>query len=130
MKRTIGMFLVCILSLTACGTKNDDNFNLTANAVVTEVQEDTITVKDAEESDVFGDECIVECNGIPIIYCDYESGEVTDISVEDIVVGDEIIIGIRDSEIKKLQNGENTVKAEQIQLSTQRLNDREQTDER
>ena len=61
---------------------------------------------------------------IPIIYCDYESGEVTDISVEDIVVGDEIIIGIRDSEIKKLQNGENTVKAEQIQLSTQRLNNR------
>ena len=50
MKRTIGMFLVCILSLTACGTKNDDNLNLTANAVVTEVQEDTITVKDAEES--------------------------------------------------------------------------------
>ena len=42
MKRTIGMFLVCILSLTACGTKNDDNFNLTANAVVTEVQEDTM----------------------------------------------------------------------------------------
>ena len=123
MKRTIGMFLVCILSLTACGTKNDDNFNLTA-AVVTEVKEDTITVKDAEESDVFGDECIVECNGIPIIYRDYESGEVTDISVDDIVVGDEIIIGIRDSEIKKLQNGENTVKAEQIQLLTQRLNNR------
>ena len=124
MKRTIGMFLVCILSLTACGTKNEDPVNLTANAVVTEIQDNTITVKDAEESDVFGDECIVECNGIPIIYCDYESGEVTDISVEDIVVGDEIIIGIRDSEIKKLQNGENTVKAAQIQLLTQRLNNR------
>ena len=48
----------------------------------------------------------------------------TDISVDDIVVGDEIIIGIRNSEIKKLQNGENTVKAEQIQLLTQRLNNR------
>ena len=58
------------------------------------------------------------------MYCDYESGEVTDISVDDIAVGDEIIIGIRDSEIKKLQNGENTVKAEQIQLLTQRLNNR------
>ena len=130
MKRKIGMFFVFFLSLTACGTKNDDNLNLTANAVVTEVQDDTITVKDAEESDVFGDECIVECNGIPIIYCDYESGEVTDSSVDDIAVGDEIIIGIRNSEIKKLQNGENSVKAEQIQLSTQGLNNREQTDER
>ena len=105
MKRKIGMFFVFFLSLTACGTKNDDNLNLTANAVVTEVQDDTMTVKDAEESDVFGDECIVECNGIPIIYCDYESGEVTDSSVDDIAVGDEIIIGIRNSEIKKLQNG-------------------------
>ena len=58
-----------------------------------------------------------------MIYCEYDTGELKTISFEDLQVNDEIIFGIRSSEIEKIKSsGDDKIKVEQIQLSTQRLN--------
>ena len=58
-----------------------------------------------------------------MIFCNYETHELKDISFDDLQVGDEIILSIQSSEIENFQKDSDTakLKVEQLQLGTQRM---------
>ena len=61
------------------------------------------------------------------MYCNYETDETKSINFEDLQVNDEVLLGIRDSEIEKAKSEDDSVskiKVEQVQLATQRLNNK------
>ena len=125
--RGIGIAL-CLLTLfiflTGCGSLKDDTL-LTVNAVITEVDagKQTITVKDDADESTLGEECLIDCSSIPMVYCDFATRKVTRISFEELQVNDRVIVSIRSSEMESFRSGgneENTLKVEQLQLYTQR----------
>ena len=125
--RGIGIAL-CLLTLfiflSGCGSLKDDTL-LTVNAVITEVDaaKQTITVKDDVDESTLGEECLINCSSVPVVYCDFVTQKVTKISFEDLQVNDKVIMCIRSSEMEKFRsdgNEENTLKVEQLQLYTQR----------
>ena len=116
--------LTLLLSLSGCGSLKDDSL-LIVNAVITEVDaaKQTITVKDDVDESTLGEECLLDCSSIPMVYCDFATQKVTRISFEDLQVNDRVIVSIRSSEIESFRSGsggENTIKVEQLQLYTQR----------
>ena len=124
--RGIGIAL-CLLTLfiflSGCGSLKDDTL-LTVNAVITEVGtgKQTITVKDDADENTLGEECLIDCSSIPMVYCDFATQKVTRISFEELQVNDKVIVRIRSSEMESFRSGggENTIKVEQLQLYTQR----------
>ena len=125
--RGIGIAL-CLLTLcsflSGCGSLKDDTL-LTVNAVITEVDaaKQTITVKDDADESTLGEECLIDCSTVPMVYCDFATQKVTRISFEELQVNDKVIMCIRSSEIESFRSGsggENTIKVEQLQLYTQR----------
>lgn len=57
-----------------------------------------------------------------MIYCNYDTQDVVDITLDDLQVGDEIILAIRSSEIENLQKeDDNKAKIAVEQLGTQRI---------
>ena len=66
-------------------------------------------------------DCNEAINRHQIIYCNYETGDVREISFHDLWVGDDIILSIPEREFERLQDSE-TIQVQQIQLGTQRLN--------
>ena len=83
-----------------------------------------ITTKDSGEEGVLGDDCLIDCSQIPMIYCNYDTQDVVDITLDDLQVGDEIILAIRSSEIENLQKEDDNkakIAVEQLQLGTQRI---------
>ena len=71
-----------------------------------------------------GDDCLIDCSQIPMIYCNYDTQDVVDITLDDLQVGDEIILAIRGSEIENLQKEDDNkakITVEQLQLGTQRI---------
>ena len=73
---------------------------------------------------VVGDDCLIDCSQIPMIYCNYDTQDVVDITLDDLQVGDEIILAIRSSEIENLQKEDDNkakIAVEQLQLGTQRI---------
>ena len=125
--RGIGIAL-CLLTLfiflSGCGSLKDDTL-LTVNAVITEVDatKQTITVKDDADESTLGEECLIDCPSVPMVYCDFATQKVTRISFEDLQVNDKVIMCIRSSEMESFRSGgneENTLKVEQLQLYTQR----------
>lgn len=116
--------LTLLLSLSGCGSLKDDSL-LIANAVITEIntEKQTITVKDDADENTLGEECLVDCSSIPMVYCDFATQKVTRISFEELQVNDKVIVSIRNSEMESFRSGgneENTLKVEQLQLYTQR----------
>ena len=116
--------LTLLLSLSGCGSLKDDSL-LIVNAVITEVDaaKQTITVKDDADENTLGEECLINCSSIPMVYCDFATQKVTRISFEELQVNDKVIMCIRSSEIESFRSGsggENTIKVEQLQLYTQR----------
>ena len=116
--------LTLLLSLSGCGSLKDDTL-LTVNAVITEVDaaKQTIIVKDDADESALGEECLLDCSSIPMVYCDFATQKVTRISFEELQVNDKVIMCIRSSEIESFRSGsggENTIKVEQLQLYTQR----------
>ena len=116
--------LTLLLSLSGCGSLKDDTL-LTVNAVITEVDaaKQTIIVKDDTDESALGEECLLDCSSIPMVYCDFATQKVTRISFEELQVNDKVIMCIRSSEIESFRSGsggENTIKVEQLQLYTQR----------
>ena len=116
--------LTLMLSLSGCGSLKDDTL-LIANAVITEIntEKQTITVKDDADESALGEGCLLDCSSIPMVYCDFATQKVTKISFEDLQVNDKVIVSIRSSEMESFRSGsggENTIKVEQLQLSTQR----------
>ena len=116
--------MTLLLSLSGCGSLKDDT-PLIANAVITEIDtaKQTITVKDDADERALGEECLIDCSSIPMVYCDFATQKVTRISFEDLQVNDRVIVSIRSSEVENFRSGgneENTLKVEQLQLYTQR----------
>ena len=116
--------MTLLLSLSGCGSLKDDTL-LIANAVITEIntEKQTITVKDDADESALGEGCLLDCSSIPMVYCDFATQKVTKISFEDLQVNDKGIVSIRSSEMESFRSGsggENTIKVEQLQLSTQR----------
>ena len=115
--------LVLLLSLSGCGSLKDDSL-LIVNAVITEVDtgKQTIMVKDDADESTLGEECLIDCPSVPMVYCDFATQKVTKISFEDLQVNDKVIMCIRSSEMENFRSGggENTIKVEQLQLYTQR----------
>lgn len=96
------------------------------NTIITKIDKanQTITVKDSSEDVVLGKACLIDCSKIPIIYCNYDTQDVVDITLDDLQVGDEVILTIRSSEIENHQTEDNNkakIEVEQLQLSTQRI---------
>ena len=114
--KKIGMVLCIFLfmiSMTACSSSKNNPVHLGVNAV-----------KDGAEEGILGKNCLIDCSSIPMIYCDYDTGQVVSISFEDLQVQDEIIFSIRNSEIENSKDEDDnarTLKVEQLQLSTQRM---------
>ena len=117
-------FLTLFLFLSGCGSLKDDTL-LIVNAVITKVDtgKQTIMVKDDADERTLGEDCLIDCSSIPMVYCDFATQKVTRISFEDLQVKDKVIVSIRSSEKEKFRSGRNKEKmleVEQLQLYTQR----------
>ena len=118
---------ICVFTLVACsGQQTNEPLTLGVNAIITEIDKENkiITTKDSGEEGVLGDDCLIDCSQIPMIYCNYDTQDVVDITLDDLQVGDEIILTIRSSEIENLQKEDDNkakIAVEQLQLGTQRI---------
>ena len=118
---------VCTFTLVACsGQQTNEPLTLGVNAIITEIDKENkiITTKDSEEKGVLGNDCLIDCSKIPMIYCNYDTQNVVAITLDDLQVGDEIILTIRSSEIENLQKEDDNktkIAVEQLQLGTQRI---------
>ena len=118
---------ICVVTFVACTVQpTEDSLTLGVNAIITEIDKENkiITTKDSGEEGVLGEACLIDCSKIPIIYCNYDTQDVVDITLDDLQVGDEVILTIRSSEIENHQTEDNNkakIEVEQLQLSTQRI---------
>lgn len=118
---------ICMFTLVACsGQQTNEPLTLGVNAIITEIDKENkiITIKDSGEEEVLGNDCLIDCSQIPMIYCNYNTQDVVDITFDDLQVWDEIILTIRSSEIKNLQMEDGNkakIAVEQLQLGTQRI---------
>ena len=118
---------ICTFTLVACsGQQTNEPLTLGVNAIITEIDKEIkiITIKDSGEEGVLGNDCLIDCSQIPMIYCNYNTQDVVDITFDDLQVWDEIILTIRSSEIKNLQMEDGNkakIAVEQLQLGTQRI---------
>ena len=118
---------ICVFTLVACsGQQTNEPLILGVNAIITEIDKENkiITTKDSEEKGVLGNDCLIDCSKIPMIYCNYDTQNVVAITLDDLQVGDEIILTIRNSEIENLQKEDDNktkIAVEQLQLGTQRI---------
>ena len=123
---SIAFALLIMAALTGCQKTDEDVLHLGLNAIIVEIDHENqlIYVSDTEHEDAFGGRAAIDCSKAierdSIFYVDYDS-DTTDnlrfIEFEDLMVGDMIILGIYESELK----GTDVILAEDIQLSTQRL---------
>lgn len=128
MKRlfSIVFALFIVAGITGYKKAEDDVLHLGLNAIIVEIdqEEQMLYVSDTEHGDLFGERAAIDCSKAIerdcILYVDYDS-DTTDnlrfIEFEDLLVGDMIILGIYESELKRTDS----ILVEDIQLSTQRL---------
>ena len=124
--RSILCLFLVLFALAACSPARKDPLHLWINAVITRIDaaNETITVRDSDEGGPLGEACSIDCSEIFLIYCNYETGDVKDISFADLQVGDEVLLSVRESVLDAFQageGGESTLQIEQLQLGTQRL---------
>ena len=128
MKRLFSILFVLLIvaGITGCKNTEDDVLHLGLNAIIVEIdhEKQLLYVSDTKHEDVFGGRATIDYSKAigrdSIFYVDYDS-DTTDnlrfIEFEDLMVGDMIILGIYESELK----GTDVILVEDIQLSTQRL---------
>lgn len=129
-KRRMAVLLILCAAVVfcACSSRKEDVLHSGLNAVITDIdaEHQLLTVKDPSTSDhvVFGEKSLISCEGTAVIYCNYETSDMQDISFSDLQVGDEILLTIRGSQLANLNPGDTVTSAaaEQIQLGTQRIN--------
>ena len=123
---SIAFALLIMAALTGCQKTDEDVLHLGLNAIIVEIDHENqlIYVSDTEHEDVFGGRSAIDCSKAidrdSIFYVDYDSDTTDNLSfikLEDLMVGDMIILGIYESELK----GTDAILVEDIQLSTQRL---------
>ena len=123
---SIAFALLIMAALAGCQKTDEDVLHLGLNAIIVEIDHENqlIYVSDTEHGDVFGGRSAIDCSKAierdSIFYVDYDR-DITDnlsfIKLEDLMVGDMIILGIYESEL----NGTDAILVEDIQLSMQRL---------
>ena len=123
---SIAFALLIMAALTGCQKTDEDVLHLGLNAIIVEIDHENqlIYVSDTEHGEVFGGRSAIDCSKAierdSIFYVEYDR-DITDnlsfIKLEDLMVGDMIILGIYESELK----GTDAILVEDIQLSTQRL---------
>ena len=128
MKRlfSIVFALFIVAGITGYKKAEDDVLHLGLNAIIIEIdhEKQLIYVSDTEHEDVFVGRAAIDCSKAierdNIFYVDYDS-DTTDnlrfIEFEDLMVGDIVILGIYESELKRTDS----ILVEDIQLSTQKL---------
>ena len=128
MKNYLSILIVLLImaGTTGCKKKEDDVLHLGLNAIIVEIdqKEQMLYVSDTEHENVFGERAAIDCSKAierdSVFYVDYDS-DTTDnlrfIEFEDLMVGDMVILGIYESELKRTDS----ILVEDIQLSTQRL---------
>ncbi len=128
MKRlfSIVFALFIVAGITGYKKAEDDVLHLGLNAIIIEIdhEKQLIYVSDTEHEDVFGGRAAIDCSKAierdSVFYVDYDS-DTTDnlrfIEFEDLMVGDIVILGIYESELKRTDS----ILVEDIQLSTQKL---------
>ena len=123
---SIAFALLIMTSLTGCKKTEEDVLHLGLNAIIVEIdlENQLIYVSDTEHEDIFGGRSAIDCSKAierdSIFYVDYDSDTTDNLSfikLDDLMVGDMIILGIYESEL----NGTDAILVEDIQLSTQRL---------
>ena len=123
---SIAFALLIMTSLTGCQKTDEDVLHLGLNAIIVEIDHENqlIFVSDTEHEDVFGGRSAIDCSKVierdSIFYVDYDSDTTDNLSfikLEDLMVGDMIILDIYESELE----GTDAILVEDIQLSTQRL---------
>ena len=123
---SIAFALLIMAALTGCQKTDEDVLHLGLNAIIVEIDHENqlIFVSDTEHEDVFGGRAAIDCSKAierdSIFYVDYDSDTTDNLSfikLEDLMVGDMIILDIYESELE----GTDAILVEDIQLSTQRL---------
>ena len=123
---SIAFALLIMAALAGCQKTDEDVLSLGLNAIIVEIDHanQLIYVSDTEHGDVFGGRSAIDCSKAierdSIFYVDYDSDTTDNLSfikLEDLMVGDMIVLGIYESEL----NGTDPILVEDIQLSTQRL---------
>ena len=123
---SIAFALLIMAALTGCQKTDEDVLSLGLNAIIVEIDHanQLIYVSDTEHGYVFGERSAIDRSKAiergSIFYVDYDSDTTDNLSfikLEDLMVGDMIILGIYESEL----NGTDAILVEDIQLSTQRL---------
>lgn len=95
------------------------------NAEVVEIDTENLIlyVQDVDEqAEIFGQRCALDCKKASekyrLIYVDYESEDVRDISFTEFRVGDSVIVSMYESQLEGAKDA--AAQAEQVQLGTQR----------
>lgn len=123
---SIAFALLIMTSLTGCKKTEEDVLHLGLNAIIVEIdlENQLIYVSDTEHEDIFCGRSAIDCSKAierdSIFYVDYDRDTTDNLSfikLDDLMVGDMIILGIYESEL----NGTDAILVEDIQLSTQRL---------
>ena len=123
---SIAFALLIMVALAGCQKTDEDVLHLGLNAIIVEIDHENqlIYVSDTEHEDVFGGRSAIDCSKAierdSLFYVDYDSDTTDNLSfikLEDLMVGDMIILGIYESEL----NGTDAILVEDIQVSTQRL---------
>lgn len=131
MKKIMALALVLmgLLGLSGCSGQDKMEFmglssrlisvNPEEKTVVVEIQNTEKDGNDFKWSSLQGVPVTLDCTDVPVLYCDNETHEFKDISISDLVEGDELLLNIKREELEKAKEG--PVHVKQIQLSTQRL---------
>ena len=83
--------LIFVFTLVACsGQQTNEPLTLGVNAIITEIDKENriITTKDSGEEGVLGNDCLIDCSKIPMIYCNYYTQDVVYITFYYLQFGD------------------------------------------
>ena len=132
MKKLIVWIALAIFLMAGCSKKEEDVLHMGLNAKIVEIDlaEHIIYVSDmsGDSEKIFGEKSALDCTKAMerenIIFVNYENpNDVRTIAFEDLVVGDEVILNIYESELCNIDSTvtAETIIVEQIQLGTQRM---------
>lgn len=104
--------------MCACSQQKPIRLLADAEIVSTDSQNQTITVRDAGETTVFGEHGTADCSKAAFSAYNSDSGKTQEIGFEDLQVGDYVVIGFYENE--KAQAQTETVHAESVERMRQK----------
>ena len=126
MKRIISFAAAFMLLFALSGCEKEPVLHLGLNYRITDIQPEQQTLT-AQSLDRPADQepITLLCEGVPVIYCNFDTGDVWEIELRDLAVGDDITVDAYEHELDQLdaQDGQKALNIKQIQLQTQRLNE-------